>query len=110
MISQYQVGQRPRLPLSITVYGEGNQILDLSIYDNFNVRLIDGRDRDVDMTGSVLRTTGARFGRFVLEWPADRSLFQTPGDYLLQLELTGAGKRDFTTTHTIRVRGVGRTR
>lgn len=108
MISQYQVGQKPRLPLSITVYGDNNRIVDLSVYDNIEVKLFDGRDQEVDLGNAVLQTTGARVGRFVLQWPTDRSLFETPGDYLLQLELSGDGSKDFTSTHTIRVRRVGR--
>lgn len=107
-ISQYWVGQIPARPLSITVSDDLGRPIDLSSYTGFKVRLIDPTNADVDTTGAILQTGGARTGRFVFVWPTDKTLFTRTGDYLLQLELSGPGQRDFTTAHTIRVRDLGR--
>jgi hypothetical protein len=62
----------------------------------------------VDLAGSELNTNGARLGKFVFTWPLTRSVFERHGEYVLQLELSGLGKREYTTPHTIRVRQLGR--
>lgn len=107
-ISQYQVGQRPLRPLAIRVNDTAGRPVDLSFYDTFNVRLVDNKNEDVELGNAELQTGGARLGRFTFIWPTDRSLFSEAGDYLLQLELSGTGHRDFTTAHHIRVRELGR--
>lgn len=107
-ISQYQVGQKPAHPLAIQVYDSNGRPANLAGYDTYKVRLIGSRDEEVDLGNAELQTTRARDGRFVFVWPTDRSLFDRAGEYLLQLELSGGGHTDFTTTHTIRVRAVGR--
>lgn len=106
-ISQYWVGQIPAKPLAIDVRdSEGNRT-NLSTATSFRVRILDSDNNEVDTTGSVLTTTGASEGRFVFRWPTDRSLFNKPGEYVLQLEINGLGFKDYTTVHTIRVRKLG---
>ena len=107
-ISQYWVGQIPSEPIPITVYDSSGYERNLSAYTNFKIILIGSDNEVIDTTGSTLLTSGAATGRFVFRWPTDRSLFNKPGEYLLQLEIDGAnGSKDFTTTHTIRVRRLG---
>lgn len=107
-INQYWVGQIPSEPLAITVYDSSGRAKNLSAYSDFRVRMLGSDNEEVNLNGSVLITAGANNGRFVFRWPTDRSLFDKPGEYLLQLEILGAsGTRDFTTTHTLRVRRLG---
>lgn len=109
-ISRYWVGQIPSRPIAIDVRDSGGNALDLSTYSGFKVILIGSDNEVVDTTGAVLNTAGARNGRFVFRWPTDRSLFDQPGEYLLQLEIDGAnGSKDFTTEHHIRVSRLGGT-
>lgn len=108
MISQYWVGQIPNKPLSIRVKdGEGVDS-DLSIYTDIKVKMLGSYNEEIDLTGSTLNTNNALLGHIIFIWPTTRSLFDYPGDYILQLELSGTGKKDFTSTHTLRVRELGR--
>lgn len=106
-ISQYWVGQIPKRPLAIAVRDSVGREINLSAYTNFRVRLLDDNNTEVDLQGSQLQTVGASTGRFVFVWPTGRSLFETPGDYVLQLELSDATSKDYTTSWTIRVRELG---
>lgn len=105
--SQYWVGQIPNRPLAIDVRDSDGRAINLSTYTGFNVVVLGSHNEEIDLTGSVLVTSGAPTGRFVFRWPTDRSLFEEPGEYLLQLELTSPTARDFTTEHNIKVRRLG---
>lgn len=108
MISQYWVGQIPDRPLSIQVLdGEGSP-LDLSVYDTYTFRMLGSRNEEISLAGHSVVETMLFEGKITFIWPTDRSLFDKTGDYILQLGLSGTGKQDFTTTHTIRVRELGR--
>jgi len=109
MISQYWKDQIPARPLSILVKNQDGTDANLSGYTIINVKMIGTENETINMSGAVLETAAKDLGKIILRWPTDRSLFEYPGDYVLQLELTGTGKKDFTSTHTIRVRELGRT-
>lgn len=106
-ISHYQVGQKPLRPLAIQVNDPQGNPADVSYYENYTVKLIGSDNEEVNLADATLQTGGARTGRFTFVWPTTTSLFTKAGDYLLQLELSGAGARDFTTAHHIRVREIG---
>lgn len=106
-ISQYWVGQIPARPIAIDVRDSEGRAVNLSSYTDFNVIVLGSDNEEVDLTGSTLTTSGADTGRFVFRWPSDRSVFNKAGQYLLQLELSGPGARDFTTEHNIKVRRLG---
>jgi hypothetical protein len=108
MISQYWVGQIPSKPLSITVMDENGQAVNLNDYTNISVKIIGSNNEEVDLTGATVVTTNKALGQIGFKWPTTRSLFETYGDYVLQLSLAATGKLDFTTTHTLRVRELGR--
>lgn len=108
MISQYWVGQIPNKPLSIRIKdGEGIDS-DLSIYTDIKVKMLGSYNEEINLTGATINKNNANTGRIIFVWPTDRSLFDYAGDYILQLELSGTNKKDFTTTHTLRVRELGR--
>lgn len=110
MISQYWIDQIPARPLSIQVKDEDGVDLNLSLYTTIEAVLLGSNNEEIDLTGSVLDTTAKSVGNIIFRWPTTRSLFEYPGDYVLQIKLTGAGRLDFTTAHTLRVRELGRTR
>jgi hypothetical protein len=110
MISQYWKDQIPAKPLSIQVKDSGGLDYDLSDYATIEVKMLGTDNQEVSLTGSSVITANKNVGKIKFVWPTDRSLFKNTGDYVLQLKLSGTGKLDFTTTHTIRVRELGRTR
>lgn len=82
--------------------------MDLSDYTSFAIKMLGSNNEEINLTGSTLNTSNVQYGKLIFVWPTDRSLFTYPGDYILQVELGGTGKKDFTTTHTIRVRELGK--
>lgn len=108
MISQYWVGQIPNRPLSILVKDSEGSDMDLSIYTTINMKMLGTSNEEIDVSSGTLNTNNAINGKIIYTWPTEKSLFDYPGDYIVQLELTGTGKKDFTSSHTIRVRELGR--
>jgi len=108
MISQYWIDQIPARPLSIQVKDQSGNNISLSAYTTIEAVLIGSRNEEVDLSGSVLNTTAKDLGTIIFQWPTTRSLFSDPGDYVFQLKMSGTGKLDFTSTHTLRVRELGR--
>lgn len=108
MISQYQIGQIPARPLAILVKSQDGVDLNLSGYTTINAKMLDTDNKEVLLTGSTVDSNAKQFGQIRFIFPTDRSLFTKKGDYILQLELVGSGKLDYTTSHTLRVREFGR--
>lgn len=107
MISQYWVGQIPEKALSIQVKDSNGNDVSLTGYTSVAVKMLGSRNEEIDLTGATVATGSKELGIVGLIWPTDRSLFTYPGDYVLQLELAGTGKLDYTSTHTIRVNKLG---
>jgi hypothetical protein len=110
MISQYWKDQIPARPLSIQVKDQDGNDVNLSGYTSYSVKMLGTLNEEIDLTGSELNTLNADIGKFTFRWPTTRTLFEYTGEYVLQLELTGTGKKDYTSTHTLRVRELGRAR
>jgi hypothetical protein len=108
MISQYWVGQIPERPMSVQINDSEGQALNLSGYTTFNFKMLDSNNAEVDLSGGQVVLTQLFDGKLSYVWPTTKSLFQYPGDYIVQIELTGTGKKDYTNTHTIRVRELGK--
>lgn len=107
-ISNYNVGQIPLRDLVIAVHDSDGNPVDCRPYTNAYLRMLGSDNEEVDLSGSVLNVGGAVYGRFVFEWPRDRSLFTKAGEYVLHLVLENATAKDITNTHTIRVNELGR--
>lgn len=106
-ISELWVGEIPAKPLEIALVDSDNNAMALTGY-TIGVRMLGSDNEEVDMTGVVVNQTGPLLGYLAVRWPTDRSLFNKPGEYLLQLVLNGtSGTKEFTDTHTIRVRKFG---
>jgi hypothetical protein len=110
MISQYWIDQIPARALSIQVKDQSGNDVNLSGYTTIAVKMLDTNNQEVSLEGSSLNTSAKDAGKIIFIWPTERSLFRYAGDHVLQLELSGTGKKDFTSTHTLRVRELGRTR
>jgi hypothetical protein len=110
MISQYWIDQIPARPLSIQVKDQSGNDMNLSGYTTVSARLLGTLNEEISLSGAVINTTNSDIGKITFSFPTDRTLFEYPGDYVFQLVLTGTNKKDFTTTHTIRVRELGRVR
>lgn len=108
MISQYWINQIPARPLAIQVKDSAGLDMNLSGYTTITAKMLGSYNEELDLTGSSLNTANKDLGKITFNWPTTRSLFDYPGDYVFQLELSGTGRKDFTTTHTIRVRELGK--
>lgn len=108
MISQYWKDQIPAKPLSIQVKNQDGTDMNLSGYTEIEAVLVGSNNEIIDLTGSVLNTGSKSTGKVLFYWPTDKSLFEHAGEYVFQLKLGGTGKLDFTTTHPIRVKELGR--
>lgn len=108
MISQYWREQIPARPLSILVKNQDGTDMNLSGYTSITAKMVGSNNEYLSLDGSVINDSNKSIGKILFQWPTDRTLFKFAGDYLFQLELSGEGKRDFTTTHTIRVKELGK--
>ena len=108
MISQYWIDQIPARPLSIQVKDQDGNNANLSAYTTIEAVLLGSLNEEINLSDANLNTSGKDFGTIIFEWPTEYSLFEYPGDYVFQLKMSGTGKLDFTTTHTLRVRELGR--
>lgn len=108
MISQYWKDQIPARPLSIQVKDQDGNNANLSAYTTIEAVLLGSLNEKIDLSGATLNTSAKELGTIIFEWPTGESLFNYPGDYVFQLKMSGTGKLDFTTTHTLRVRELGR--
>lgn len=107
MISQYWINQIPARPLSIQVKDQSGEDINLSQYTTIAAVMLGSNNEEINLTGSTLDSTGKSVGLLIFRWPTTRSLFEYAGDYVLQIKLSGTGKLDFTSTHTLRVRELG---
>lgn len=108
MISQYWIGQKPARPLAIVVKNQDGSDFNLSGYTTINVKLLDPNNNEVSLSGATVDSNAKQFGQIRFIFPTDKSLFKMRGDYILQLELLGSDRLDYTTTHTLRVRELGK--
>lgn len=107
MISQYWVGQIPTKALSIQVKDSAGNDANLAGYTSISVKMLGSRNEIIDVSDATVSTGSKELGIIGFTWPTTRSLFDYPGDYVLQLELSGADRKDFTSTHTLRVKKLG---
>lgn len=108
MISQYWVGDKPSSPITFSVRNSAGQQINCAGYDRVYARMVGSDNEVVDLTGATVEDIGAVNGYFQFVWPVDRSLFNKSGDFVLQLVLETEHSRDITSTHTLRVRELGK--
>lgn len=104
----YWEGQIPGDTLSIQVRDDRNTPVDLSSYTSFRLVMLDSDNGEVDLTGAQLDSSNSYNGRFIFEFPTDRSIFTKYGDYITQLEMTGPNKLDFSSPFILKVKKMGR--
>lgn len=106
MIGSYYVGQRPAAPLSIEIVDNDGVAVNLSTYNNFEMVMLDPQNKRVDLTGSILGTAPG-VGRLYYRLPENRSVFDKPGEYVMQLRLGNETSLDYTSEYTIRIKALG---
>lgn len=103
-IGTYWVDQIPKQPLLFTVYDENGDVMDLSPYTSADIKMLDNKNNEVDTSGGSVTIVDADSGAVRYTWPTTASLFDTAGDYIVQLKLSSASATDFTTPFTFTVR------
>ncbi len=112
MISQYWVDQIPARPIVIDIKDSSGAAANLAGYTTITPYLINERNQELNITGYTLDISQRNVGRILFTFPQGRSVFEHPGDYLLQIELktvSGATTTnlDYTTAHRIVVKTLG---
>ncbi len=87
MISQYWIDQIPARPIVIDIKDSSGAAANLAGYTTITPYLINERNQEVDITGYSLDISQRATGRILFTFPQGRSVFEDPGDYLLQIEL-----------------------
>lgn len=103
----FWTGEKPGRPMTIRVLDSNNEPVDLSGYAEVNVRMLDANNIPLDLTGSATAVAEATGGLVLFNWPSDRSLFTTHGEYLLQLEMKTATAVNYTTVAGVLVKKFG---
>lgn len=86
----YWVGERPGGALAITILDKESGLpADISEYSNVVLKMVDGRNREVDTGNATAMISSGVNGRVVFFWPTDVSMFERPGEYVFQLVLSG---------------------
>lgn len=106
MIGFYYVGQIPASPMSIEVVDNDGVPVNLSSYTSLQAVMLDPQNNEVDLTGGTLGAAPG-VGRLYYRLPENRSVFDRPGEYVLQLRLANETAVDFTSEFTIRVKSLG---
>lgn len=107
MIAEYYVGAKPSEPILADLRDDDGLPLNMTKYVIVRPILKDRNNDEVDMDGALVGPPNAA-GQFYLNFPSDRSVFETPGEYVLHLELvTLDGYVDYTDALTIRVKEIG---
>lgn len=108
MITQFWEGDIPLRPLVFGLQDEyGNDIGGVGQF-RVSVRMLDTDNKEANLKGSQLVTSpNSPYATFT--FPQDRSVFKKHGDYLIQLSMKDdAGREQWTSGHTIRVKKLGK--
>lgn len=103
----FWVGQIPAAPLAMDVINQRGNSIDLSKYSEINLIMLGADNRRKKLQGNL--TVNANTAQVIYNW-AGQSLFDRPGEYLIQLELIGNGAVDYSSPQTFIVRQLGRGR
>ena len=107
MQNVYWTGEIPSRPLPIHVYDSDGLEANLSTYDYLTVKILDTNNEEVDLTGSSIVETSSVLGLIEFNWPTDRSVFEEPGEYVLQLVMDIGGLVDKSSTWNFTVKELG---
>lgn len=106
---EYEVGSRPSVPLTLLIRDELDNPVNVVGYEDWHLEMLDSDNNLVDMSGVMIRHVPQVVGAYSVTWPADRTIFDKRGEYVLRLVLErGDGARDITRAAEIKVREFGR--
>lgn len=91
-LGPFYTGQIPKDPMTLIVRDfRTNEIVDLSGYSTFTVKLVSPAGSSVSTAGGTATIIDPTAGVIQWAWPTDRTLFEKPGEYRAQVTLTSAG-------------------
>jgi|GEM_PF-7077782 len=109
MYIEYEKGQIPSEPLTLSIRDDADSAVDLTQWDSLNVEMLGSDNESIDLSGVTLFDESARNGILAVMWPKSHSLFTKRGEYVLRLMLSNEdGTRDYTRSCVLRVREFGR--
>lgn len=103
----FWVGQVPRQSLVMDVVNQRGEEIDLSRYNDISLIMIGADNRRKQLNGTL--TVNQSKNRVLYNWEST-SLFDKPGDYIVQLELEGDDFKDYSSPVTFVVRELGKRR
>lgn len=103
----FWVGEKPGRIIVISVYDELGNSLNLTPYTSVTLEMLDTNNNKVDLTGSTTTVTDGIGGKIGFVFPADRSVFNSPGEYLVRLRMENNSTLDYTDAGGITVRKFG---
>lgn len=103
----YWVGEKPGGAMIITVLDSTGTPANLSQFTSARLRMLDADNHEVYADPSQTQISNPATGRVVFAWPTNRSLFTEPGEYVLQLELSTATAKRYTSVQDILVKELG---
>lgn len=103
----FWVGDRPAGTWTFEVLNQRTGAPEnLGAYTTARVKLLDSRNREVELADELTRIADFAGGVVTFNWPQE-SVFTEPGRYVMQLELSGLSARRHTTVQEILVRELG---
>lgn len=107
MIKNYWVGDKPGGTWVFQVLNQRTgDPQDLSSYTSAKTIFVDSDNEVTEFTENYTMITGAQSGLVTFLWPP-YSLFEKPGRYAIQVELSGGNTLRRTTVQEILVREIG---
>lgn len=107
MQKTYWVGDRPGGNWTFKILDQKSGVpVDLTNYLSATTILLDPKNQSVDIPDNYTIITNATAGEVTFLWPI-YSLFDTPGRYVMQIQLDSASSTRQTTVQEILVRETG---
>lgn len=103
----YWVGEKPGGVSAVTVLDSDGNPANLTPFTSVRLRMLDTDNNEVEIASPLTTFSDKVNGIVTFTWPADRSLFQKPGEYLLQLELSTPSAKRYTSVAPITVKRFG---
>lgn len=103
----FWVGDRPSGTWSFEIRNQRTGTPEnLGAFTTARVKMLDSRNREVELDPALTRITDSANGVVTFNWP-QKSVFTEPGRYVMQLELSGQSAVRHTTVQEILVRELG---
>lgn len=106
----YWVGEKPGGRITVTVLDAAGNPANLNSFTGVRLRMLDTDNNEVAIGDTNTDFVNKTAGTVTFAWPTTRSLFEKAGEYLLQLELSTASAKRYTSVQSILVKEFGGTK